>query len=299
MAASTATSLNDLLNTEVIQDLTLDYARAAAFLPKLVWQKDISGSGSYVANFPKFGSLAAAALTDGTDMTSTQLSTDQSGQITASEVGVQVALTDKALKGSAGRIDVNAIARQCGLAVADKLETDIAAVFASFSASVGSTGVDLTLANLDEAIYALQLANVPLGNPSEQVNPVAFTQYQCVLHPRQVADFRTALRVANYAQPIPIAMDVLEKAGASAGGMVGEYMGVLFWQSSVCATANAGDDRVGAMFVPAAIGLVTYGGPSIEFQRDASLRATEVNAVQIYGTGIASNPYGVKIVTDA
>jgi hypothetical protein len=299
MANSTATTLNDLLNTEVIVDIILDAARAATFMPKVVWQKDISGSGSYVANFPRFASLSASALTDGTDMSSTTLSTDQAGQITAAEVGVMVALTDKALKGSAGRIDVNAVGRQCGLAVADKLETDLTAVFGSFSASVGSTGVDLSLSDIDDAIYTLKLANAPIGNPTEATTPAAYGAFQSVLHTRQMADLRTALRQANFAFTTPLQMGILDKAGSTPGGMAGEYLGVVFWESSTVATANGGADRAGAMFVPAAIGLVTYGGPSLEFERDASLRATEANCVQIYGAGIACNTYGVKIVTDA
>jgi hypothetical protein len=300
MANSTATTLNDLLNTEVIVDITLDAARAATFMPRIVWQKDITGSGSYVANFPRYAALAAAALTDGTDMSATALSTDQAGQITAAEVGVLVTLTDKASKGAAGRIDVNAVGRQCGLAVADKLETDLTATFGSFSTSVGSTGVDLSLVDIDDAIYNLKLVNAPIGNPTEQANPVgAFGQFQAVLHSRQMADLRTALRAANFAFVSPLQMNLLEGAGKTMNGLAGEYLGVMFWESTTVATANTGADRCGAMFVPAALGLVTYGGPSIELQRDASLRATEVNCVQIYGAGIACNPYGVKIVTDA
>lgn len=299
MANSTAVTLNDLIRSEVIVDLILDASRAASFMPKIVWQKDIDGSGSFVANFPRFASLAAASLTDGTDMSATTLSTDQSGQITASEVGVLVTLTDKAARGSAGLIDVNAVARQCGLAVAAKLETDLTGTFASFSASAGATGVDLSLANVDDAIFTLKLANAPIGNPSEQVTPAAYSNFQAVLHPRQMADLRTALRTENFAFVTPLQMGILDKAGAVPGGLAGEYLGVSFWESSTCATANEGADRVGAMFVPAAIGLVTYGGPSIEFQRDASLRASEVVCVQVYGAGLACNSYGVKIVTDA
>jgi hypothetical protein len=299
MAASTTVTLNDLIRSQVIVDLILDASRAATFMPRIVWQKDIDGSGSYVANFPRFASLSAASLTDGTDMSSTTLSTDLSGQITASEVGVLVALTDKAAKGSAGLIDVNSVARQCGLAVADKLETDLTGTFASFTESVGATGVDLSLTDIDDAIYKLKLANAPIGNPTEQVTPALYTNFQSVLHPRQMADLRTAMRTANFAFVTPLQMGLLDKAGAVPGGLAGEYLGVSFWESSTCATANVGADRVGAMFVPAAIGLVTYGGPSVEFERDASLRASEVVCVQIYGAGLACNSYGVKIVTDA
>lgn len=298
MAISTLTTLNDIVLAAMIVDHTLDAARAATFMPRVVWQKDISGTNSYVAKFPRYAALAAAALTEANDLTSTTLSTDESGSITATEVGVQVVLSDKAAQGSAGRIDVSAVGRQCGLAIADKLETDLTGVFTSFSASVGTTSVNLSLANLDDAIFTLKLANAPIGNPTEQSVQATASGYQCVLHPRQMADLRLALRQANFAFSNPLQMGLLESAGKTAA-LAGEYLGVVFWESSTCTTANTGDDRVGAMFVPSAIGLVTVGGPAVELERDASFRATEVNAVQSYGAGIACNSYGVKIVTDA
>lgn len=299
MAVSGTSALNDVINTEIIALDVLEEAREQTFMPSLVLNKDISGQGSLTANFARFASLAAAGLTETSDLSETEVTTAQAGQITADAVGVRVDLTDKAVKANGGRIDVPEIVALCGRALAAKIETDLCAVFASASQSVGSTGVDLSLANIEDAIYTLKLGQARIGNPTLSGASNFMSGVNCVLHTRQASDFRTALRAANLAFMTPAEMAVWMNAGTFGSGFMGVYQGVSFWESTKPATANNGDDRVGAMFVPRAIGFVTVGGPEIELQRDASFRLNEVVAVQYYGAGEVADSDYVKIVTDA
>lgn len=291
MAISTITTFNDLLNSEIISDLILEEARDLTFMPSLILLKDIEGQGSNVYKFPILAALAAAGLTEASDMASTTMSSDASGSITVDEVGVRVDLSDKAAK-LTGRIDVDAVIAACGRALATKIETDCCAVFTSASRSVGTTNVDLSLANVDDALYTLKLGKAVFGNPTQPGSP--FQGVSVVLQTVQMSNFRTALRQANYSfDPLNA---LLAEAGKFGSGLAGVYQGMTFWESTL--VPASGDDFVGAMFVPRAIGLVTAGGVSVEPQRDASARSTEVNVVQMYGAGESDDLAYVKILSD-
>lgn len=298
-ATATLTTLNDLFNTEYVSRMTFYAAQEQAFFPGLCYQEDLTGKNSLTANFARYAALTAAAVAENADVSLSALSTDQSGAITASEVAIGVGLSDKSTITSAGYIDLDRVAAACGRALADKIQTDGCATFSSVTASVGTSGVDLSLADIDEAIYTLANAKAPIGNDSLGNVPPALTRTQSVLHTRQAADLRTALRTANMSFVGPEQMGILLQSGQRPVGLIGEYLDVTFWQSTKPATANAGADRVGSMFVPAAFGYVFAGAPRTEFERDASARTTEAIVTGLYAFGIVVNDYAVKIVTDA
>jgi hypothetical protein len=299
MAIATTTTLNDLIRTEAINQTVLEAARARTFLPTLVWNRDATGLGSKTMNFPRWAAATAAAVAENGDLGQTALSTDQAAALTVSEVGINLPVSRLAQKVNPGQIDLNALGRQAGFAVADKMETDIAATFANAGSSVGVSGADLTLDDIDDAIYALDAANAPIGNPGDSTLPPSLVQVQCVLHTIQMKDLRKALRVADLAFIPPEQMAIVNAAGMTPGGLTGEYLSVTFWRTTVVATANAGADRCGAMFVPAGIGLLTLGPPETDFDKDGSARVTEVIVTATYGTGVVATDYVVKIVTDA
>jgi len=296
MAFTGLAALNDTVSAALIEQKVLSEARETAFMPSLVYNKDISGGGSTVYNFPRLQSVAAAGLTEGTDMDSTAAGTDLAGAITVSEVGVRVDIADKYSKTSSA-IGIPEIVALCGRAFAAKIDTDLTALFANASQSVGSSGVALSLQNIEDGLYTLKAGEFEIGNPTLPGTP--FGGLQCVLHTRQASHFRTALRSANVAWATPADMGIVVGAGGYGSGFMGVWQNIMFWESTKPATANVGADRVGALFVPVALGMVTSGGITIELQRDASLRTTEVNVTQLYGVGeITDNNY-VKIVTKA
>ncbi len=299
MSVSGTSALNDVINTELISLDVLEEAREQTFMPSLVLNKDIEGGGSLTVNFARLAAISAGGLTETVDLVNTTASTDQAGAITADYIGVRVDLTDKGVKANGGRIDVPEIVALCGRALGAKIETDLAAVFTNASQSVGSTGVDLSLQNIEDAIYTLKLGQARIGNPTLQGMPGTMTGVQSVLHTRQASDFRTALRAANFAFMTPPEMAIFMNAGTFGSGFMGVYQGVAFWESTKPALSVDVADRIGAMFVPRAIGFVTCGGPVLELQRDASFRLTEIVLTQCLGAGEAADSDYVKIVTDA
>jgi hypothetical protein len=297
MATTTVTTLANAIATNAIDRLVLDYARQATFLPRLVWAEDITGENTLTHIFPQFGALTAATATQGTDLTPSTLSANQAGAVTVGEVAVLVELTKLGAVASGGRINLDVVARQCGLAVADKLETDIGSVFPSFSAAVGTSGVAMTLADFENALYTVRANNTPIGNPSNNNAPLQ--GYQAVLSEKQLSYFLTALRQLNALYIPPRELGILDEAGAVPAQLRGGYMGVPFYGSNDLTTANSGTDAVGALFGPTAIGLVTIGGPqTLQLERPRG-RSDDLTVMQWYGVGVVVNQYACKIVNKA
>jgi hypothetical protein len=141
-------------------------------------------------------------------------------------------------------LDVSSIAatrgaqmRQMGNAVAQKIDVDICALLAGFGTAVGSSGTNLSLANILSAIYTLELANAP-------------GPYVGVLHPVQIADLRTAIEDSSSG----IFTGGSVRGGAAEigtnedTGYFGSFMGIDWYQSTNVPTANSAADRAGGAF---------------------------------------------------
>lgn len=276
-------SAGELVAAEIVSRLVIDAAYAGAVMPALVRVADISGDSTLTVDFPKWPLLSAADLIEGADAGNTAVNTT-STPVTADEAGIMITVTDMLLN-SAGIGGLEPYAMELGKALANKIDTDLLAEVADFTNSVGATGVDMTEANFLEAIYALESGN-------------ATGPYAAVLHPVQVHDLRMALKATTGA--------VWGGPSAPAGdiGALTSLYGVDVFSSTNCALVNTGADRQGVMMPvgnQSGLSYVLKTGAKTEFQRDASLRATEIVVTAIYGDECV-NPAangGVKMVTDA
>src|SRR3972149_145679 len=276
-------SAGELVAAEIVSRLVIDAAYAGAVMPAIVRVADISGDSTLTVDFPKWPLLSASDLTEGTDAANTAVNTT-STPVPADEAGIMITVTDMLLN-SAGIGGLLPYARELGKALANKIDTDLLAEGPDFTNSVGATGVDMSEANFLEAIYALESGN-------------ATGPYAAVLHPVQVHDLRMALKAttgAVWGGPSAPAGDI--------GALTSLYGGDVF-SSTNCALVNTGADRQGGMMPvgnQSGLAYVLKTGAKTEFQRDASLRATEIVVTAIYGdecVNPASNG-GVKMVTDA
>lgn len=278
-----AGSAGELVMAEIVERMVIDAAYANAIMPGLIRVADITNEPTKTVEFPKWPKLTAAAVAEAIDLTNTAVNTT-SVSITVGEGGLMVTVTDL-LTGSQVLGGLAPYATQLGLALAELIDTDITADFASFTTSVGTTMVNITEADFLSAIYNLE--NAPVSRP-----------YTCVLAPIQVSDLRTAIAASTGAVWGGSA------AGATNIGELPALYGVPVWQSTTCPTANAAADRVGAMFPSgerSGLAMVLKRAANVEFERDASLRATEIVTTATYGTACVNTAAngGVKIVTDA
>jgi N4-gp56 family major capsid protein len=266
-----------IVEREVIQE-----ARAAVVIAPRVRQRSLVGVPGVSIDFPAWPTISAAAVDEGSDLANTAVNTTKV-TLTAAEVGVMIMVKDLLAESDvlAELSENSEYAQLLGRALAAKLDTDLAALFAGLNggAPVGTSGSDLTVDNFLEALFTLENNN-------------ARGPLRCVLHPVQYNDLRTSIKGAT-GLVFGAAEDVVRS------GLVGTLFGVEVVQTSVCPTANSAADRVGAMFSAEALGLLTKRPPRIELQRDASARGTEVVATMAYGVGELIDTAGVPIVTDA
>ena len=275
-----AGSAGELIAAEIVSRLVIDAAYAEAVMPALVRVADISGSSTLSVDFPKWPLLTASDLTEATDMSNTAVNTT-SMLVTADEAGIMITVTDMLLNG-AGLGGLEPFAEELGKALASKIDADLLLSASSFTNSVGTSGAEMTEADFLSAIYALELGN-------------AKGPFVAVLHPYQVSNLRGAIASSTGA--------VWGGASAPAAqvGSLGSLYGVDIVRMQLKIAQNhhlSLPER--ALGNQSGLAYVLKTGAKTEFQRDASLRATEIIVTALYGhscVNTAANG-GVKIITN-
>jgi len=274
MAATTSSTLDDLFANIIAQARFT--AEEQSLMMGLVTQYNIANEAGKTVQIPKYPAIAAADLTEGTDMSSTTVSTS-SVTVTVGEVGAQVVLTDMAAFG-AGNPAVE-LGTVLGNAIATKMDTDLIGLFTGFTASVGAAGQELTAVDLFKAAATLRAAKVT-GN------------IVAVIHPFQAYSIKSSL-TNTFADPN--GGDIQNEAMRT--GYVGTVAGIDVYESANIAVT--GSDAIAAVFAPEALAIAMKRDFGIESQRDASLRAFELNATAAYGVAELDDSFGVKLIGDA
>jgi hypothetical protein len=188
-------------------------------------------------------------------------------------------VTDLAARASSRNVIAD-VGQLFGNAIARKIDKDLIALFSGFSVALGDGTTAITAAKIFEAVAKLRAA----GIPSEQLF--------AVLNPEIAYDLKANL-TNTYANP---AAGIIQNE-AMASGYVGTLAGVpIFESANVVSTVG---DSVGGLFNTNALGLAMMQDISIETQRDASLRATELVATATYGVGELYDGYGIKLNFDS
>ena len=279
MANETTSSTLSELYTEIIQEAIFTFQETSVMRP-LVTTYNISGQGKQVA-VPVYPAISAAAVAEGTDLSNTAVNPTEV-TITASEIGVMTTLTDLG-RDSASRNVTADIGKLFGDAIADKVDTDVAALFSSFSSDVGAAGTELTAELIFKAVATLRSANVP-------------GPYYGVFHPKAAFNLKKTLVAAGYSTGANAVSDLGNEALRN--GFIGTVAGVQIFENSNI-SIDAYDDSIGAVFHPMSIGLAEKKSIQLESQRDASLRATELVSTATIGQAIVKSDYGVKITSDS
>jgi hypothetical protein len=275
MAATTSTTLDDLFANIILE--ARHTASEQSLLLGLVTQYNIGSQAGKTIQVPKYPAITAAALTEGTDMTSTTVSTS-SVTVTVAEVGAQVLLHDMGKMGAGDpAADLGVV---LGNSIATKIDTDLIALFDGFSTSIGAAGAEITVADIFKAAATLR-ANKVTG------------AINAVVHPYQAYQLKANL-TNTFANPNG---GDLQNA-AMKNGYVGTIAGVNIYESANI-TVDGSDDAKGAVFAPEALAIAIKRDFNIEAERDASNRAWELNATACYGVGELDDSYGVEMLSDA
>ena len=279
MANETTSSTLDELFENITQEAIFTFEETSVMRP-LVTTYPITGSGKTIS-VPVYPTVSANAVNEATDLTNTAINPTEA-TITASEVGVMTTLTDLGRDSASRNVGAD-IGQLFGNAIAQKVDTDVAALFVNFTTNeVGAAATELDADLIFKAVAKLRMLNVP-------------APYYGVFHPRAVYNLKKSLTQAGYNTNANAISDIGNEILRN--NFIGTVAGVQIFENANI-TPDASDDAYGAVFHPASLGLALKEDFKVETQRDASLRATEIVASITYGKGAIKQSYGCAVITD-
>lgn len=282
MAGSTTTTLNDLLPSIVAEAMFV--ANERSIMRGLVKNYTLGAGQGKTVTVPVYPQVSAAAITEGDIVANTAVST--SGvTLTVATNAIRTMVSDLSVAASASNV-VADLGRLFGEGIARKIDKDLTALFAGFSAGTGDYTGQITAEAIFTAVAKLRGAGVA---PDGMV---------CVLHPEIAFDLKKALTTnGNVAFTAGAFGDAANQAMVD--GYVGMLAGVpVFETSNIDYDTNAGDFP-GAVFHRDALGLAMIGDVQIETARRIDYLSTEVVASCHYGVGELQDGLGRYLKYDS
>jgi len=267
---TTSTTVTEAIERNAYAASALYFAEKPG-VDNLVTVKDLTGQKTLVARFPIYDKVSALAISENSDFTTnSQIDTGASVDVTVSEHAIKFTITDlgadatvDSLSGGEGSIPGQMAAE----ATQRRLEQDLTALFGAFDSSTGSNTGAITSTLLITAIGQLDIDSIPTSPRN------------AVLHPFQ---WRSLI-------PVYDESDTYGPQGQSivTTGMVSQNLygaGIFVTANVATATVSGSTVWAAGVFHPSAIALATKGNmPSLEVERDASLRAFELVGTGVWG----------------
>jgi hypothetical protein len=280
MAVTTVTDLNSLYNN--IYERAVLAARALNLMANLVDNRSASGWMTRTTTIRP--QVTAASVAEAQDFSApTTFGKSSLATFTPGEVIAQAVLTDRDMETDPDSAQQQAV-EELGAAIATKIDSDLCSAFTSFTTDKGNgASQTFTFAKFAAGISVL-------GNN----NARQYGGLNAVLHPYHWHDLW--LELGKPAATYPNLSDVTVQA------LRDYFVGTLLGNVAIYTTANiplSGSDAVSAAFAPPALLLDTRRPARMEVQRDASLRATELNMTAGYAYGVNRNAFGIKYTADA
>lgn len=279
MAITQYTSISSFI-ASIYEDAVL-VAREGGLMPSLV--SNYSAQGRMTRAFSTRPEVSYETVADAVDYSNpTTFGKSSVGTLTPGEVIAQFILTDANVESDPDNARAMA-AQELGEAAAKKIDTDLVGVFSSFTADTGTANSSFSTTIMADAISTLRAAYAPSGG------------LRAVLHPYHWHDIflETGVPAATYANKDAMTTQALRDY------WMANYLGVPVYTSANIAI-DTSTDAVSAVFAPQAIAFDVRRPYRLEPERDASLRAWELNATMVYAYGLGERPtWGVKMTSDA
>ena len=238
--------------------------------------------GSKQVTVPKVGQMSMQDLTDGVDIVDEEDIGMTTVDLTASEVGAKIILTDKLVRQSAENV-FSMIGRQLGDGMARKKDVDVLALYSGFSTDFGAAGRSMSLANVAKAIaYA---KGKKFGS-----------NVYIVQHPFAVFDIANTAVTASTTYPVPVGWSA-DLLGNFFSGLRPINGVPIFEDGNI--SIDSSDDAVGVVADKSALAVLKSVDMNKEQDRDISLRATEIVITADYGVFELDDSKGVALTLDA
>lgn len=278
MAITKLTDVSSYINT--IYERALFVARERNLMTQLVTH--FSARGFMTRVVPVWAQVTAESVADGVDYSNpTTMSKSTKATFTPGEVIAQALLTDQMMETDPDGA-VNAASFELGEAIATKIDVDLVGEFKDLAIDLGpGAGVAADLQSFADCIAYLRNAKAP-----GQVNIVA--------HPYHWHDIWTQLGqpATNYSFLGDIANEAMRDY------FVGLFLGAR-WYISANIAVDANNDAISGVFHPLALAFDSRRPPRLETERDAGLRATELNMTAGYAVGEYRSEWGCYYTADA
>lgn len=296
-AGTTGTSqIDQAVNKYLAESRFTMQERPGVFMKSIRNEVLPTGQGPSV-NIPKYGTITTYALTEGIDMAQAQQITDTMMTLTPTEYGNQVVLTDLMLDEAkdeffrvAGRIQGDSWNRFIDQTLADDVT--------NFSVQLGSAGTALTAGHVMAGQAAVVYAAPANGTAGRGGEP-APGPYSFIGTPAHLHALRKNLTLTGYSGGTP------SNENRPFIGDPGEEFTIpgipdTTIKSDININKDTSDDAHGCFISKEAWIYVTHGGgPSAEKQRDASLRAWEVNFTGRMARGEYNDGWGRDMLFDS
>ena len=240
--------------------------------------------GAKQQTVPKVGQMTISDLTDGQDIIDEEEIGMTTVDLTASEVGAKVILTDKLVRQSADNV-FSIVGRQLGDGMARKKDTDVHALYSGLNGGTtfGTAGTTFSLAIVAGAI-ARAKAN-KFG-----------CQLYILQHPNAVFDIANTAVTASATYPVPKGWSE-DLLGDFFSGLR-PLNGVPIFEDGNL-SVDSSDDAIGVIADKSALCVLKSVETRSERQRDASLRATELVMTADYGVFELDDSRGAAMTYDA
>lgn len=269
------------INSELFQNLLVQsqyalYENSIARAVSTVFDYPI-GAGKTVS-VPIWAGITSAKPGEGVAPAAADTNTN-SKTINLEEHVVFAEVTDF-LRDSAQESVIASLGAQAGLALAEGLDKELIALFSSVVQQIAQDGNDLTVNMLMQAAATIR--------SNKYTGPL-----YAIVNPKQAYGMKAALTATNaYTANTNAGNRILDQyfVGSIAGITILEHANV---------TVDGNGDSLGCVFAPQAFGLAQRGGVTMEEQRNAAKRSTDVVLTAVAGAGILRPELAVKILTDA
>ena len=274
---SNTTSINSELFANLVGAAQYQ-AYETSIARQLVTVFDVPVNAGKTVQVPVWASIAAQNITDESAATAADTNTT-SQTITLTEHVVAHTVTDMLRDSSYSNI-MQQLGDQSGRAIAESIDKQVFDLFTGFTEAGPGAGAELTVDHILKAVASLRSAK--LTGP-----------FYAVLNPKVAYAIKKELAVtAGAAAYSDLGNAILNT------GYIGTIAGVQLFESGLISIDGNGD-AVGAVFSANALGHAMRGTISLEEQRQAKARATDIVLTANAGAAIINSAYGLKLTADA
>jgi len=238
--------------------------------------------GAKQVTVPKVAQMSMSDLVDGQDIVDEEEIGMTTVDLTASEVGAKVIITDKLSRQSADNV-FSIIGRQLGDGMARKKDNDVTALYSGFSVDLGQSGRNFDIENVAASVAYAKGSNFG-------------SQLYINHHPFTIFDL--AKEAAGTAATYPMTPGWSQDLLGNFWSGIRPIFGVpIFEDGNITRTTPAA--TVGFIGDKTAMAVLKSVDTRTERERDASLRATEVILTSDYGVFELDDSRGAGLTLDS